>query len=395
MKYSVIQLLCLFVLFYGCKEERIGQWPVDSVPPGKISNATVKRAIPGGAVLTYTLPDDNDLLYIKAVYFRNDSTASETISSIYNDTLTIAGFGDVSTREVKLYAVDRSRNESEAVIVSVTPLEPPVHTIGYSLNLLADFGGITLNWSNPSREEIGIVVEQKDSLGEYFLLETLYSGMSDGIGAIRGLDTTACEIRTYVKDKWGNKSAFKNYTLTPYYETQLDKTKFATVAFPGDLTGANSGYMPSRLYDGVTAVDNAFGSDEHTGKTCVTIDLGVEAVLSRILVYQRIGPNYIWAYSVGNLKDFELWGCTQLVLEEENWQDHWVKLMDCHSVKPSGLPEGSLSNEDRERAANGEEFIFPLGIPKIRYFRIKLNKCWDNSTIWLHCAEITWFGDPR
>jgi hypothetical protein len=399
MKYSVIQsfcLFCLFVLFYGCKEEVIGQWPVDNVPPGKISNATVKRSIPGGAVLTYTLPDDDDLLFIKAAYFRNDSTVSETISSIYNDTLTIAGFGDVSTREIKLYAVDRSRNESEPVTISVTPLEPPVHTIGSTLNLLTDFGGFTANWSNPSREEIGIVIEQKNAVGEYIPLETLYSEMSDGVGAIRGLDTVTYELKTYVKDKWGNKSAPKNFTLTPYYETQLDKTKFVTVEFPGDLPGYNNNYGVWRLYDGVKSVDNAFGSAENTAKTCITIDLGVEAVLSRFVVYQRIGSNYIWAYNVGNLKDFELWGCSELILEEENWQDNWIKLMECHSVNPSDLPIGSLSNEDRERAANGEEFIFPLGIPKIRYFRVKLNKCWDgSSTVWFHCAEMTWFGDPR
>ncbi|WP_226995371.1 DUF4959 domain-containing protein, partial [Candidatus Symbiothrix dinenymphae] len=184
----------------GCKEEVIGQWPVDGTPPGKVDNVVVKQAIPGGAVLSYTLPDDDDLLYIKAVYLRNDSTPSETIASVYCDSVTIEGFGNTSAREVKLYAVDRSRNESEPVSISVTPLEPPVVSIGSTLNLINDFGGFQVNWTNPARAEIGIFMEQKDSLGDYQPMEPIYSKLVDGTGSVRGLDTVTYEVRTYVKD---------------------------------------------------------------------------------------------------------------------------------------------------------------------------------------------------
>ena len=88
------------------------------------------KNIPGGAILSYTLPDDEDLLYVKAVYNLKEGLA-EAKSSLYTDTIKVVGFGDMEPREVSLIAVDRSRNESAPVKVTVNPEEPPVLTIGH------------------------------------------------------------------------------------------------------------------------------------------------------------------------------------------------------------------------------------------------------------------------
>ena len=42
-------------------------------------------------------------------------------SSLYTDTIKVVGFGDMEPREVSLIAVDRSRNESAPVKVTVNP----------------------------------------------------------------------------------------------------------------------------------------------------------------------------------------------------------------------------------------------------------------------------------
>jgi hypothetical protein len=62
--------VCLILSFLSCNEEPIGRQPVDGDAPGEVSDVTW-YATPGGAVFRYTLPDNRDLLYVKAVYSRD------------------------------------------------------------------------------------------------------------------------------------------------------------------------------------------------------------------------------------------------------------------------------------------------------------------------------------
>jgi len=138
-KYFNILIIYVIGLLYACQEESIGQQPVDSNPPNPVTNVTV-RNISGGAIIHYTLPDDEDLLYVKALYYLKDSIEIDTRASVYVDSLVVVGFGDMKERQVRLMAVDRSQNESSAVTVSISPLSPDVLNIGESLNLIQDFG---------------------------------------------------------------------------------------------------------------------------------------------------------------------------------------------------------------------------------------------------------------
>ena len=56
----LIPLLFVLALCLSCKEDFIGQYPVDSIPPSKVLNAVVEN-YPGRVVITYDLP--NDTLY--------------------------------------------------------------------------------------------------------------------------------------------------------------------------------------------------------------------------------------------------------------------------------------------------------------------------------------------
>ena len=64
---ELIFYLISLALFIACNEEPVGQTPLDNIAPGKVSDINVTN-IPGGAYLTYKLPDDEDLLYVKAIY---------------------------------------------------------------------------------------------------------------------------------------------------------------------------------------------------------------------------------------------------------------------------------------------------------------------------------------
>lgn len=386
----ILSVVTLGLIGWSCSEAPIGQQPVDSVAPGAVSNVEVKN-IPGGAILSYTLPDDEDLLYVKALYNLKDGMA-EAKSSLYNDTIKVLGFGDTEPCEVSIIAVDRSRNESTPVKVTVNPEEPPVLTIGKTLNMVQDFGGVQGQWVNKNRDEVTVHILREDEYGDYQPLETFYTTVVEGSGAARGLDTIPMNFGIYVKDRWGNVSPTLYKELTPMFETSFDRSKWADAKLPNDI-GDTQGWNISRIWDNIYGPgDNGFSSPGGTGvwPQSITIDLGTVGKISRLLLYQR-GDAYIFAE--GNPKIFEVYGAKEYD-PTGNW-DSWTLLGSFESVKPSGLPLGQHSAEDDAVAlTTGEDFIMPLDVPAVRWIRIKVIRTWaggDNFQI----GELFVFGDNR
>jgi hypothetical protein len=248
-------------------------------------------------------------------------------------------------------------------------------------------------WENSNRAEISVVVlQESDSLMQYIPVETFYSSMVDGKGLIRGMDTIPYKLGAYVQDHWGNRSEVKYFEVTPLFETLFDRLKFRDTSLPGDGPHVGSPWVLSRLWDGIWGGDTGYSSAAGQGiwPQSVTIDMGVLGKISRIRVYQRMGS--VYTFMGGNLRLFEVWGCETLDLSG-NW-DSWTKLMDCESIKPSGLPVGENTNEDIAVARDGEDFFNSSSNPKVRYIRIKVLKTWvtgDN----FQCGEIQVYGDNR
>ncbi len=187
MKKNLLYILSVLLLI-ACSEEERTFVKTDSVAPQPVSNVEVTN-IPGGAILKYTLPDDEDLLCVKANYELKSGVSSEVKASLFVDTLKIEGFGTEDERIVELVAIDRSLNESSPVKVTVKPLEAPVVTIGRTLKLIADFGGVHAYWDNPGRSEISVILEQKDNNNEFNRIDAYYSTVVEGSAATRGMDT--------------------------------------------------------------------------------------------------------------------------------------------------------------------------------------------------------------
>lgn len=390
MKNSIFVLIVLGFIVFACNKEPIGQQPIDSVPPGSVSNVKVENT-PGGAILTYSLPQDEDLLYVKAVYSLKDGVMSEARSSLYSDTLKVAGFGDTQERQVKLIAVDRSRNESPEVVITIAPLEPAVTTIGKTLNLIQDFGGVHGYWDNSTRAEVSVVILKEDDNKEYLPVETIYSTVAKGEGSSHGMDTIPANFGIYVQDRWENRSEIKYFTLTPIYETKFDRLKFSEVALPNDEKSVYGWVIPN-MWNG-TAAGTGFSTPGGTGRwpQSVSFDLGVTGKISRLILFQR-GDDPAYNFAEGNLEKFEVWGCK--ILDPTGDWASWTKLMDCKSIKPSGLPLGKLSAEDNAVASNGETFVSSSLNPSVRYLRIRVTRTWaggDNFQI----GELEIYGDNR
>ena len=385
-----IYLLILFIGFlaFSCKLEPIGQMPIDNVASGPVSNVVVNN-IAGGAILTYNLPDDKDLLYVKVVYLLKDGLPSEVRASAYTDTLKIEGFGDTLTHQVSLYAVDRSQNLSTVIHATIKPLESAVSTIGKTLRLSEDFGGVHAFWLNATRAKVSIVIIKKDHNQEFVPIQTFYSTVAIGDGAARGLDTLKSNFGIYAQDRWGNRSPIKYDTIAPLYEQKFDRLKFKEVILPNDEPSA-WGWVMSNLWDGIIG-DQGFHTANGSGRwpQAFTFDLGVTGKISRLKEYQRQG-DYIFRH--GNIKKFEVWGAVTFD-PTGNWKS-WTKLMDCISIKPSGLPLGQYSAEDQAWSATGEEFKNSPENKAVRYIRIKVTETWSGGDFF-HLSELEIFGDNR
>lgn len=170
MNTKLIWAMLLILVFTSCSEEDILS-PLENnqVPPGTVENVRVEN-LPGKVRLTYTLPEDKDLLYVVAKYELENGTEVEVKSSYYNNSMLLEGFAGQSDRNVNLYAVNRSEIESEPVIVTVSPLEAPIFDVFESLEVSPDFGGIKINSRNNTNEDIALLVMEKmnRTIGRFF-----------------------------------------------------------------------------------------------------------------------------------------------------------------------------------------------------------------------------------
>jgi hypothetical protein len=268
-----------------------------------------------------------------------------------------------------------------------------VFSIGESLRLAEDFGGLNASWDNPSKANISVFIMTKDKNDEYMELGVFYSSAANGTGIVRGMDTIPISGIAYAQDRWNNKSEPKSFTLTPIYEAQFNRENFKSVRLTNDPAVVD-GYTVETIFDGNKNGDPCYSSEAGSPMPqWLTFDLGVSGKLSRIRIYQRTGENNAYLFGEGNIREFEIWGCLKEPSRSGDWKE-WTLLSKCVSEKPSGLPFPEYSNDDLARAENGEDFIIPIDSPQVRYLRIRVNRTWANGSNF-QIGEIEVFGDYR
>ncbi|QEH42044.1 DUF5000 domain-containing lipoprotein [Chitinophaga sp. XS-30] len=379
---------------FGCKEEKLEPLTKGGKAPGMVSNVNVDNQ-PGKVVLTYDIPSDPELLYIKAVYEIRDGKKMESISTFYNNFVTLEGFGNTDEREVKLYAVSRSEVSSEPVTVKVKPLTPPVMSTLASLDFSEDFGGITARFSNEDSASIAIGVLTRDENGDPVQSDMYYTSQTEGEFSVRGFDDTERWFGLFVRDRWQNYSDTVWKLLTPLFEQQLDKANFRSMKLATDANMFGSGPLTNLWNDKVQGGSSSNSTWTRTANGSgvphwVTFDLGVTAKLSRFVEIPRGAFDELnLLYAAGDPRLFELWGATDY--NPDGSFDGWTKLSEFEVVKVSGLPTGVNSNDDILRAQEGHQFKIPIDAPPVRYIRIKMLETFGNSDyFWM--AELTFFG---
>lgn len=393
--WILLTSIVILSIFSSCQEENMLK-PLESstAAPGTVSNVNVQN-IKGGSVLTYTLPDDTDLSYVKAVYNLPNGTVRTVVSSAYTNQMTVDGFSVPGEYKVDLYAVNRSDVASAPLEVTINPLESPIWDIYRSMHVQPSFGGIQVTAENEDRASVAILIMEKNEYGEWIPdANSIYTSTDAVKQSLRGMDTTKREFAFVVRDRWLNYTDTLYSALTPLFEQAIPKSGYKGYALPNDAPWHTS-TTHAGMWDGdIMNWSKVFLTQAATsGPHLVTIDLGVMAKLSRLVIWDY--PEYYNGrtyYYKGNLKEFEIYGSDNPPADGS--MNNWHLLGSYNATKPSGLPFGQQSDEDYQTAVAGFSWEFDLNAPKVRYIRIKSTKNWDGST-YMGIGEIQAYGDAR
>lgn len=394
---SCVRLCGMAMVFAlsSCSEDQVGQNPVDGIPPAPISQVSVE-ALPGGAKISYKLPNEEDISYVRCEYMCNGEMR-EARSSVYSNSLVIKGMPKVEPCDFTVYLVDHSENQSEPYKGSFTPLEPPYQAILKTVTMQPDFGGVTIRWKNDEKVLIGAFLLARNEIGDWEEYDLVYSSLESDKRSIRGYNTDLREFGVTLIDEFGNTSDTLTYSTNPIYEKKLDKKKFTNGYLNGDNNSVSSGRPLSNIWDDDRGrIWHTNAAAGFTAPQYFTIDLGVEADLSRFVLFNR----YDYSYAQHNPRYFEVYGTRELENSNHNdeywkgndWRDKWTLLGDFEVVKPSGLPLGQVTEEDRAAEKAGFEFMFEAGAGKIRYLRFVVKETWARTTA-LHINEVDIYGN--
>lgn len=374
-------VIVLVLLAWGCTELENKPLTQDGTPPGQVTNIEVET-VPGGAYITYDLPGDEDLLYVKGIYEIRKGEVAETRASLYNDTLKILGYGDTGEKKVTIVSVDRSENESAPVEISFRPETPSVHATFATMNMIPDFGGVQYSWINEYNASLAFILLARDSSGLLFPYETVYSAVDTGKYTLRGFSPIQREFGVVIRDRWDNYSDTMLNTMTPLFEEKLDKKQFQMIILEGDSEmDAWEGQYEYAYDDNPETFNHTWAGSGWPQMW--TLDLGVTAKISRVNVLQRQG----FFFSHGNPRNLEIWG--RETLPDDGSLDGWTKLCDCEATRPT--LQGGTPDEDQVHFENGDNYGFDLNDPPVRYIRFITNRTWGN-TGFIHFAEVTFWG---
>jgi hypothetical protein len=384
----------LILLVYGCSEETHQAYGSDNDPPGKVTITSIEN-VAGGAIIKFTPPSDEDLLYISGKYQNEKGEKKQVIVSAYIDSLNINGFGKIGSFDVEVSAFDLGNNQSEIEIVEISPLEAPIHEILRSIDGSQDFGGINISYENPSGANVSLNMSVVNNSGELEFKESFYTSQKNSSYSFRGYDPVATTFVIYVEDQWGNQTETKSFEITPLKDVFIEKSFWSVVPMPGDESFSEYGFSANQIWDG------SWSNQWNCGHTNflslphqLTLDLGQKVKLNRFKLYQRGGSEL---YKHGNPKIFEIYGRENLdnlpIYDPSKPGDGWILLGKFESFKPSGLPPGSNTEEDYLFQDNGEDFVFTSESQRreIRYIRFINLESWNNQMVTV-IGELSFWG---
>ena len=396
-KLSALLIVTVSIIV-ACNKKLESHQPVSNDPtvPAQVSNVTVQNNN-GNATISYAVPKDSNLSYVKAVFTITTGKQYEVKASHYNNSLVVDGFADTLEHEVKLYSVSKSEVLSEPVTIKIKPLVAPIWQVYRSMQVINAFGGYNLLARNAAKANISIIVTKPNVFGEYEADndKSVFTNTDSILSKVRGLDTVQYRFGFFVKDHWGNTTDTLYKVVKPLYETELPKTSFAEFTLPGDAPQWNNGETAVRyMWDGrfgwpwtSFTSQTAGGSNPHM----ITFNTGVLARVSRVWI--RPYPEGTRYYYLTTMKRFEIYGAANPSLSGA-LDNTWTLLGSYTVTKPSGDPYGTDDANDQATAIAGFSWEVDVNAPKVQYIRIRCLENFAGGTA-QSINELKVYGDPR
>ena len=388
---KIIFSIFLITLTFSCSKNE----DVDSTPPGILSNISVVPTN-GGGIISYSLPSDNDISYVRAEYTNSQGEEVFRVSSRYNTSLEINGLNQTTSIKVRLYVVDENENISDEVEIEFTPLESFIYLVQQSIEISPDLGGVKITWENIATKTVFVYVHILNGTDE--TIRILSSDNAEESLFIRGLVAVEMTFSTKVEDFDGNITDLQvvgNYT--PLFEEKIEKNTWTLIASQSINGNAYEGRTVNLWDDIVDTVetdsDNSYfiATRENNGGSLnfpldIVIDLNKNVKIKRFKLWQRAywyqGGGVTYHYQEENLKSFNLYASN----DAQSWE-----LLGEFDIGDPRDSAGNIPASAFQEAIDGHDFSLDNTSEQFRYLKISITSNYG-STIITVGSEITLYG---
>lgn len=406
----------------------------------------------GGAIITYTAPQNNNLQYIRADYVNSLNEKVFNVCSIYDHRIEVSGLMDENlTYPVTLTSIDKNGAESPVAVVNVQPLRSYVNIVRDNITFSPIMGGLYVTWTNPSGAATGgkpvhVSVTYDTPLGP--VTRYISSSQENVEINIRNIDPGDYKFTYTIEDSVGNRADTgdgfeftipEEITIPKYTE---DENGYRTYIWElvSDLTTIREVYenRNAAVFDGVVdeclnAGDNSYAgtnADQYesgqlqwdTENLDLVIDMHQVVQISRVRAWQRaywygwddiacqwlvdgysVTENY---YHPENLRSFKLFGSMDM--------QEWFLIEHCdiatnttagplpvtkvytdaeYPDRNGGYDYTGPDEESLQIGREGHLWEFKTLSPSCRYLRIRFTSNWDKSKRTVSgLSEITIYG---
>lgn len=389
------KLLLLTILIFAinsCSKQDDG----DTTPPSVL---TIDSVTPtnGGGIISYTLPNDDDILYVRAEYTNSNGVDVSRASSSYNNSIEIDGLNQTTALTITLYVVDQNYNQSAPIYVELVPLDSFIYLVQESIEVNTDLGGFRITWENIQSKTVYVFVHINNGTEEE--IRILSSNNSSESIAVRGLPSEEITISTRIEDFDENSTTLEEKgTLTPLFEQVIDKSTWTLVASQSvngnAWEGASANFWDDVIDTTNNNSDNSYfmiWRDLNGGSLDwpldLVIDLNKNVKITRFTVWQRAfwynGPSDVpYYFQEENMKSFNLYASNDAQVWEELGQ------FDIGDPRDS---EGNIPQSALDSAANGHEFELDEVSESFRYLKFRVTSNYG-SEAYVNGSEITMYG---
>ena len=385
-------LIIPFILLYGCNNDE----SQDSNPPGVL---TIQNISPtnGGGIISYTLPEDSDILFVRAEYTNSLGVDVYRVSSSHNDSIEIDGLNQNTPVQVRLFVVDQSENMSEPVEIEFTPLPSFIFLVQQSISISPDLGGVKLEWENIAEKTVYVHLHIVN--GDSEDVRILSSNNVNESIFVRGLESIEMTFLTKVEDFDGNITELEEKgTITPLFEEMIDKstwTLMSQLSVNGNAwEGQTTAFWDDIVDTAETNSDNSYfiiWRDQNGGTLNwpldIVINLNKNVLIHRFKVWQRAfwynGPTGVpYYYQEENMRSFNLYASNNAI--------DWILLGEFDIGDPSD-ENGNIPQDYIDAAANGHDFDLDAVSEPFRYLKFSITSNFGSDT-YVHGSEISLWG---